>query len=93
MSVNCVLNVDLYPNQEIINIVWLPGTTTRRNLSHVVFLDQNFMRNKNIFGKKPNPEPTPEKGVLYGGQMLIYEHFEKRPNNVEMHIKWIVGSY
>ena len=29
------------------------GTTKRRNLSHVIFLDQNFMRNKNILGKKP----------------------------------------
>ena len=28
------------------------GTTKRRNLSHVFFLDQNFMRNKNILGKK-----------------------------------------
>ena len=29
------------------------GTTKRRNLSHVIFLDQNLMRNKNILGKKP----------------------------------------
>ena len=28
-------------------------TTWRLKLSHVVFLDQNFVRNKNILGKKP----------------------------------------
>ena len=44
------------------------GTTKRRNLSHVFFLDQNFMRNKNILGKKPKSWTYPlKRGVLYGG--------------------------
>ena len=49
-----------------------PGTT-KRNLSHVVFLNQNCMTKKNISGKKPKywTHTLKRGGVLYGGQMLI----------------------
>ena len=44
------------------------GTTKRGNLSHVVFLDQNVMENKNILGKKPKSWTYPlKRGILYGG--------------------------
>ena len=33
------------------------GTIKLGNVSLVIFLDQNFMRNNNILGR--NPEPTP----------------------------------
>ena len=49
-------SVDQASVKELISIVRAesePGTTKRGDLSHVVFLDQNFMRKKNILGKTP----------------------------------------
>ena len=44
-----------------------PGTTKRRHLDHVVFLDRIFMRNKNILGKKPKSWTHPWKGGFFMG--------------------------
>ena len=43
------------------------GATKRRYLSHVVCLDQNFMRNKNICGKKPKSWTYPMKRRFFWG--------------------------
>ena len=65
-----------------------PGTTIKVR----EFLDQNFIRNKNILGKKPKSWTHSQGGFFMGGQMLIRKKGPtKWPNNVN--ITLIVGSY
>ena len=54
--------VPLVPVDQAIN---KPNITWKGNLSLVVFLDQNFMRNKSILGKKPKSWTHTPKMLLF----------------------------
>ena len=51
------LSIEKFCQMQIVRAESEPGTTKRRKLSHVVFLDQNFIRNK-IYWVKSRKNPA-----------------------------------